>query len=257
MNPHVNQTYYEILEVQPSATQEEIQKAFFKAKGTYSANSPALYSVFTEEEAKEMLRLINEAYAVLSNYQRRKEYDEKLSTVTVSQSPSFDSSNSAVSTAEHGLPDFMVPGGDSLMALGATDSAPVASNSKTSPAQPSPPKVSMLSQTEIREKNGYGKTIISHYSFDPQTEEEIKNQTVFDGTFLQRIRLYKNISLDALSETSRISRPYLLAIETNDYSSLPAPVYTRGFIVAVARLLGLPEKTVADSYMKLFKERRG
>ena len=99
--------------------------------------------------------------------------------------------------------------------------------------------------------------IISHYTVDDNFEKEIQDQEIFDGTFLQKVRHYKNISIDQLSETSRISRPYLLSVETNDFHALPAPVYVRGFIVSVARLLGLNEKKTADSYMKLFKDSRG
>lgn len=251
MSHFSGQSYYEILEVSPSATQEEIQKAFFKAKSTYSANSPALYSVFSEDEAKEILRLIDEAYSILSNYQKRKEYDQSLMVsspiVEVGVgAPMMDQLTPTI-RANEALPDFMMP---------ANNPQPSLSLAPPPQAQQAP-MLSKISQTEIRERNGYGKTIISHYSVDPRTEEEISNQEVFDGTYIQRVRLYKNISLDALSETSRISRPYLLALETNDYRSLPASVYTRGFVVSVARLLGLNEKKVADSYMKLFKEVRG
>jgi curved DNA-binding protein CbpA len=249
MSHFSGQSFYEILEITPSATQEEIQKAFFKAKSTYSTSSPALYSVFSEDEAREILRLIDEAYSVLSNYQKRKSYDESLKGADFTSEKSSGSTSdnvTPITRANEALPDFMMPSSGSQ----TTFSTPITASSPQ-------PTLSKISQTEIREKNGYGKTIISHYNVDPQVENEIKNQETFDGTYLQRVRLYKNISLDALSETSRISRPYLLALETNDYRSLPAPVYTRGFVVSVARLLGLEERKVADSYMRLFKEVRG
>lgn len=255
MTQFSGQSFYEILEVPPSATQEEIQKAFFKAKSIYSASSPALYSVFSEEEAKEMLRLIDEAYSILSHHQKRRDYDQILKT-SVTGSEALEKTSeptveaASFSRATEALPDFLLSSMQATTSL-ATSPAPQEKSTNASS-----PQLSRISQTEIREINGYGKTIISHYAVDPKTEEEIKNQETFDGTYLQRVRLYKNISLDALSETSRISRPYLLALETNDYRSLPAPVYTRGFVVSVARLLGLNEKKVADSYMQLFKESR-
>lgn len=229
------QNFYEILEVSPDATPEEIQKAFFKAKNTYSPNSPALYSVFTEEEAKELLRFIDEAYAILSNHTKRREYDKSLFGRSSVPDPQVSRASQELPHQNASdLPDFMLP-----------------SNESTATVTPHKPVVS-----GIAEKKGFGKTIISHYNVDDVFEKEIQSQEFYDGTFLQRVRLYKNISLDQLSETSRISRPYLLAIETNDFHSLPASVYVRGFISTVARLLGLPEKKAVDSYMKLFKDSR-
>src|SRR5271154_4921898 len=70
-----DQTYYELLEIDSSATQEEILKAYNRARATYGHNSPALYSLFNKEEAQELLRLIDEAYAVLSNQFKRRQYD--------------------------------------------------------------------------------------------------------------------------------------------------------------------------------------
>ena len=100
---------------------------------------------------------------------------------------------------------------------------------------------------------GQGRTQLSTYKLDDAFESEISGASEFDGGFLQRVRLYKNISIDKLSEATRISRPYLMAVETNDYKSLPAAVFVRGFVVQVARQLGIDEPKVAASYMKLFK----
>src|ERR1700691_3370401 len=72
-----DQTYYELLEIDATATQEEILKAYNRARATYGHNSPALYSLFNKEEAQELLRLIDEAYAVLSNQFKRKQYDNE------------------------------------------------------------------------------------------------------------------------------------------------------------------------------------
>ncbi len=78
MSVKPGQTYYDILEVAGNATQEEVHKAFLKAKNTYSSNNPAIYSVFSEDEAIAFLRLIDEAYAVLGHADRRKIYDKKI-----------------------------------------------------------------------------------------------------------------------------------------------------------------------------------
>src|ERR1035441_6535333 len=78
MNQFQGQNFYEILEVSPGANQEDVYRAFHKAKATYSPNSPAMYSIFSKEEASELIKLIEEAYSVLSDPSRRREYDLKL-----------------------------------------------------------------------------------------------------------------------------------------------------------------------------------
>ncbi|NJL25091.1 MAG: DnaJ domain-containing protein [Calothrix sp. SM1_5_4] len=75
------QTYYELLEVSPTAGSSEIYAAYQRARNTYSANSPALYSMFTPQEAQELMALIEEAYQTLSHQARRREYDIKLGLV--------------------------------------------------------------------------------------------------------------------------------------------------------------------------------
>ena len=95
--------------------------------------------------------------------------------------------------------------------------------------------------------------IQSHYKKSVIFEKQIEECEVFDGPFLQNVRNYKNITLEELSLVTRIGKPYLIAIESNDYQSLPAPVFVRGFISQYARCLSLDSKKVVDSYMSLYK----
>src|SRR4030066_405429 len=69
------QTYYEILEVSPTATDKEIQRAYEHAKETFHADSLAVYSLFSEEEVKEIQSAIEEAYRVLMDETLRRSYD--------------------------------------------------------------------------------------------------------------------------------------------------------------------------------------
>lgn len=100
---------------------------------------------------------------------------------------------------------------------------------------------------------GTGRTQFSTYKLDDNFEIELSNAADWDGAILQKVRLYKNVSIDKMSEATRISRTYLMAVETNDYKNLPAAVFVRGFVVQMARVLGLDENKVASSYIKRFK----
>lgn len=218
----LDQTYYEILEVQKEAPHHEIVAAYARAKEAYSPDSPALYSMFTKEEAKALIDLIEEAFSVLGNVNKRREYDHKLELKS-KENPS------------HNLPDFAPP---------SEDRTPVSTND--------PGSISTRSNLdEIPE--GFAKSRLSVYEVNPEVEDEIKAQTDVDGAFLRKIRLYKNIKLDHLSKETKIGRSYIAALEADDYEALPAAVFTRGFVVQVARILGLNETASANSYMDKFK----
>lgn len=70
------QTYYEILEVSPTATAKEIQMAYEHAKETFHSDSLAIYSLFSEEEIKEIQTAVEGAYQVLMDEALRKRYDQ-------------------------------------------------------------------------------------------------------------------------------------------------------------------------------------
>ncbi len=94
-----------------------------------------------------------------------------------------------------------------------------------------------------------GKCPLGTYKIDLAMEQEIATQTEFDGLFIQKVRLYKQVSLEKLSVSSRIGKTYLIALESNDFKNLPATVFLRGFLVQVAKQLGLDEAKVVASYM--------
>jgi len=73
-----HQNYYEILEVSPHATEEEIQRAFERLTTVYSPASPGIHALFPPEEVTQIRAKIDEAYQVLSNPRRRQHYDLSL-----------------------------------------------------------------------------------------------------------------------------------------------------------------------------------
>lgn len=58
------------------------------------------------------------------------------------------------------------------------------------------------------------------------------------GRYLQSIRLEKKISLEKVSEETRIAIGNLQLIEKEDLEALPAEVFVRGFLRAFARAIG-------------------
>jgi curved DNA-binding protein CbpA len=224
--------FYEILEVAPNAAQHEIHRAYQRAKETYSQENPALYTMFSPQEAQELLRMIEEAYSVLGNHALRRTYDESLlrGESKAPQPVAVTAQPSSLASAHQALPDFGTPEHPDDFTMKTRD---VVGRSTLPP--------------------GMGRTTLSTYTLDESLEREIADATEFDGELLRKVRNYKGISLERLSEATRVSRTYLSAVENNDYKTLPAAVFVRGFVVQMARLLGLNENKVAASYMKNFK----
>ncbi|HWU41912.1 MAG TPA: hypothetical protein VN132_00700, partial [Bdellovibrio sp.] len=65
MNARYN--YYELLELKADAPQHEVTTAYDRARHTYSGDNPAIYTIFSEHEAREFLVMIDEAYQILGN----------------------------------------------------------------------------------------------------------------------------------------------------------------------------------------------
>jgi len=71
-------TYYEVLGVDPSASQEEIKKAYRVKVKQYHPDMFTSQPEWVKEQAERMSRTLNEAYEELSDAKRRNDYDEKI-----------------------------------------------------------------------------------------------------------------------------------------------------------------------------------
>jgi hypothetical protein len=203
MTTHNRYNYYEILELSSNAAQHEITTAYERARATYSGDNPAIYTIFSENEARELLTLIEEAYAVLGNKTLRSIYDQRLLS---GKGQSTDLSYDSILSASKAL--FPEP--------------------KQQPAKP-------------------------QFKADPAFEAEIKKTTEWDGALLKKVREYRNVSIERMSEKTKINPWYLNAIEAMDPENLPAVVFVRGYVIQICRELELDEKAVADSYMRTYK----
>lgn len=65
------------------------------------------------------------------------------------------------------------------------------------------------------------------------------------GSALKEERERQGLSIEVVMETTKISRTNIVAIENGDRSSLPHPVYAKGFIKSYARFLGLDAEELA------------
>lgn len=68
------------------------------------------------------------------------------------------------------------------------------------------------------------------------------------GNTLSRARRARAITLEDVERDTHVSRRYLQALENEDFSIFPAPVYARGFLRTYARYLGLN----AEELLRIF-----
>ena len=68
------------------------------------------------------------------------------------------------------------------------------------------------------------------------------------GEELRREREIRGISLKEIADATKISKRFLEALERNDHKTLPAPVFTRGFVREYSRYVGLNSEDMVNRY---------
>ena len=73
------------------------------------------------------------------------------------------------------------------------------------------------------------------------------------GPLLKHARETQGLSLDQVASATRIQRKYLQALEDEQFSVLPEPVFTKGFVRTYARSLGMDEHDVLRRFSEASK----
>jgi cytoskeletal protein RodZ len=82
----------------------------------------------------------------------------------------------------------------------------------------------------------------------PDEPQQRYSELASFGEELRREREIRGISLKEISDATKISKRFLEAIERNDHRTLPAPVFTRGFVREYSRYLGLNAEEIVNRY---------
>lgn len=211
---------YEILDLSPDSTMEEIETAYRIAKNTYGSNSAALYSMYDNKENTDILRQIEEAYSILSSSEKRKEYDRH----------------------------------EGLLAENLANPSKAFKEGRASEIGQDEAKyrsTSIKSNAKVSSYDAHKKYNLS-YTIDPDFEKKIEEAETFNGELLRKIREYKGIDLPRMAELTKVSKSKLINIEMENFSELPARAYTRGYIYQYAKCLKLPTDKVIKTYMERF-----
>ncbi len=74
------------------------------------------------------------------------------------------------------------------------------------------------------------------------------------GMFIRETREGMGLSFNDIASATKIGTNYLRAIEEENYVDLPEPVYVKGFLKEIARILELDPEQLAQAYLKRMKE---
>jgi flagellar biosynthesis protein FlhG len=87
-----------------------------------------------------------------------------------------------------------------------------------------------------------------------ELQREIGPDTEFSGALLRKVRESLGLEVVDISARTKIARAYLHALEDDRYADLPALVYTRGFLVELAKQLRLDPMQVQKTYLRRLRE---
>lgn len=72
----------------------------------------------------------------------------------------------------------------------------------------------------------------------------------WSGALLRAVREAREMTLDDLADTTRISLRYLEALESDEFGALPSATFVRGYLREVARVLGLDEAALVAGMLQ-------
>lgn len=184
--------YYKLFQIARDASQADLINAYRHAKLAYQPDSLAVYSLYSGEEIDAIIAEIEEGYRILSDPQKRREYDRRCG---------FDKR------------------GEERGVTGAG-----------------------------RDRTGREAGQKKERSPRPFIGEPARLLSYCGGA-LKKFRQERGVTLEEIAENTRISKRYLMAIEEEDQSNFPEPVYLKGYLRQYCRELGIDPEQAVHMYL--------
>ena len=207
--------YYELLEVSPRATMQEIHKAYERIRRIYDPNSIALYSLFSPDETEKIRNRIEEAYRTLIYEENRRSYDQALGGFAAPEPRQ---------QARVVLPPPVqreVPPPEPRQPERRREPRPV-------PAAPLTPTVPTVLQP---------------------VPPDITECT---GSIIKMLREQRGLTIQSIADITKLGGRHLEHIEDELFAKLPARPYLRGFLYTFARTIGYEPERIVNDYLKRY-----
>jgi curved DNA-binding protein CbpA len=204
----------------------------------------------SDEEARDALDKIEEAYRVLDDEMQRKDYDVSIGLV---KEPPMRT---------HGADFFGDHGDGPTSRLGGSRSPDGLNESYSAESRNSEVWQDEPSRSAPRRPVTFGKIQkAATRASDPDVLASMQAITSkpqsFDGKGLVQLREIVGIGQTEIQERTKISIEYIKAMENNDFQKLPSLVYVRGFLKIYLQYLGLPDaSTLIEAYTEKYNHWR-
>ena len=256
-NPKVEENYYQILEVQKTASLLEIRYAYEGKLEETQLEAFAAYSLLPEEETEEKLLHFSQAFMTLANPVARAKYDDELQQGIVSEKkqPVIEkeylnnieklySKNSAREKTK-----TVPPQKYSLKKVAAEKENGIKKNVPEN----------IIAENEVDRRDYYENLAAKNELAETDLEEFYATfrthggKLLYNGTVLQQIRKLKSITLEELAKITCIRITYLKAIEDENFPKFPSEIYLKGYLLCYVEALKLPTEQVLTDYIRLYK----
>jgi hypothetical protein len=284
-----DQSLYEILEVAPDAAPDQIQAAYERARSLYGPGSLVTYTLMEPDEAALLEARIEDARGTLLDPERRARYDEVLqqpraearaaaggtaggaqvpaapppvipavqATAPVREpAPPAPESPPSEPPRHEPAPDALPEARPAILLGAALEAAgpaverplerspppapaPILLQRELPPAVAPPPPAPAEPQAAARDGAPVPGVVVPPPLPDAWT-----------GEALRQVRESRGLSVQQIAERTKVTRHHIENIEGDRFSALPAQVYLRGFLLAIARELRLDGQKVARSYIE-------
>lgn len=192
--------HYEILNLEMTASQKDIENAYILAIATFHKDSLASYGLISENERSAMLEKIEEAFATLSDAEKRKIYDSKIITA---RPEGYQKAFFRKSTQKLQIED-------------AEEKKPFWKR-----------MTQIFSSTDKKKMSGF-----------ENDESSDRPSSLYSGEFLKKVREHRGLSLQEMAKQSKIRPEYLEAIEAENHEFLPKGKSLSSLIKLYIRQMG-------------------
>jgi curved DNA-binding protein CbpA len=210
MKPFDQQNHYEVFDLPPDATPFEVRQAYKAGVELYGEDAMATYAFFSESERRKILARLEEAFVTLINEKARAEYDQSLI-----RSGQLEEDMQYKGVSKKPIPLFTLKPSRGIKPVSPGVSKP----------EPSEPAA----------------TAMVH---------EILSHRVLTGNDLKRIRRELGVSLERISQETKVRIVLLQCIEEDQFDELPSRFHLEGFLKSYAQCLRLDPQAVARKYMQ-------
>ncbi len=225
-----DQNYYDLLEVNMGAEEEDIRRAYERIKKIYDVDSLATYGLYSPAELREFREQVEKAFRILIDPENRKDYDKSLIAEPIKRNKYLR---------------IMVKSRED-----ASDAPlPEPASTETPHEEQEPESVSVPQRKPPEKENEPPPETAKPASMPIELPEDAE----ITGELLESLREKAGIDLAEISEKTKISITNLRLLEQEAWSKLPALVYLRGYILQYSRYLGLDEKKVMEKLVTRIK----